>query len=320
MRIEYVPREFKAETEQIIEYADQVLNEYATQGYILTVRALYYKFVTRDLFPEDRRWRLTKTGRWVKDPNGTKNATPNYKWLGEIITNSRLAGYIDWDMLEDRTRKLEKVHAWKNPMDLMNAALEQYHLARWGNQEYRPEVWLEKDALIGIIEDKCKKLDVPYIACKGYMSQSGMWKAAQRMIKFIRDGYKPVIFHLGDHDPSGLDMSQDIVNRLDLFIEYESFVFGTDWMMERIALNMDQIRINQPPPQPAKPGDSRSREYEKKYGPDCWELDSMEPEEMNTLIEDHVKGLIDQEKWDEVENLEAEHKEAMQKAIGGMKL
>jgi hypothetical protein len=79
------------------------------------------------------------------------------------------------------------------------------------NQEYYIEVWIEKDALLGILETICKKLDVPYFSCRGYVSQSSMWEAAQRFRENDREG---ILLHLGDHDPSGIDMSRDIQERL----------------------------------------------------------------------------------------------------------
>jgi hypothetical protein len=77
---------------------------------------------------------------------------------------------------------------------------------------------IEKDALVGVIEDVCRQWDVPYFSCRGYASQSEMWGAGQRLLERIRSGRKVQVIHLGDHDPSGLDMSRDIRERLATFI------------------------------------------------------------------------------------------------------
>ena len=76
-------------------------------------------------------------------------------------------------------------------------------------------MWIEKEALIGVIEGVCTELQVPYFACKGYTSQSEMWEAAQRLKRHEKAGKNTVIIHLGDHDPSGLDMTRDIQERLE---------------------------------------------------------------------------------------------------------
>lgn len=316
--IAYINRNFQMETEQIIYMAIAILDEYAKQGFkAVTVRQLYYQFVSRGLFPEDRRWTRKPSGKYFRNPNGTRNAEPNYKWLGGILNKARLAGRIDWDMMEDRTRELEEEHYWANPREFMDT-VDQYHLNRWKDQEYRPEVWIEKDALTGVIEPICKHLDVPYFACKGYNSQSAMWKAAQRLIEHIEDDQVPYIFHMGDHDPSGIDMTHDIQNRLSLFLEHEGFVTNEDWKFERIALNMDQIRELNPPSDPAKLSDSRSREYIRQYGDKAWELDALSPTALTRLIAENIKMITDDNVLFEIEERERKHKEIMQAAVDGM--
>lgn len=315
--IAYIEKNFKPDTMTVIYQTVDILNEYRAQGYkSLTLRQLYYQFVSRGIFPDDRRWRWTGT-KWVRDPKGTRNAEPNYKWLGTIVNKGRLAGHIDWKMMEDRTRKLERESAWENPMEFMDT-VDQYHLDRWANQEHRPELWIEKDALTGIIEPVCKRLDVPYFACKGYTSQSAMWMASQRLLWRIENGQMPYIFHMGDHDPSGIDMTHDIMNRLELFLLHEDYRLGEDWQFKRIALSMEQIREFDPPSDPAKMGDSRFKEYQKEYGDESWELDALSPSVMTELITEHIEEITDDNDLYKVEQREKKHKEVMQEAIDNM--
>ena len=320
MQIEYVPRNFRAETLLVIDHAQAIMREYKLQGYVLTVRQLYYQFVSRNLFPDDRTWTLIDK-RWVRDPNSNnKNATPNYKWLGDIINSARLAGLIDWRMIVDYTRNLQEQPAWDSPQEIMQAAVDSYHIDRWGNQSYRPEVWIEKDALLGIIKQECERLDVPYVSCRGYASQSMVWEAAQRMHSHMDRHRIPYIIHLGDHDSSGLDMSRDLVDRLDLFLGYEGWMRGEDWEFNRIALNLDQIEQYEPPPFPGKQSDSRYKQYCREHGPDSWELDALEPAVMNELIEDAVLRIRDEDLLAEVEQLEAHQRPVMQAAVDEMEL
>lgn len=170
----------------------------------------------------------------------------------------------------------------------------------WEGQDIRPEVWIEKEALVGVISDVCARLDVAYFACKGYVSQSEMWKASQRYKERAREDQNTVIIHLGDHDPSSVDMTRDISDRQDLF---ESM--GCD--VQRIALTMDQIDQYDPPPNPAKVTDSRAKEYIKNYGRESWELDALEPKVLSDLIEKKVLTYRDEKVLEDVLKQEREY-------------
>jgi hypothetical protein len=179
----------------------------------------------------------------------------------------------------------------------------------WARQEHYVEVWVEKDALSSVIEKPCGKYGVTYLACKGYLSASEAWRAGQRFEKAVEDGKKCVLIHLGDHDPSGIDMSRDNQDRIDLFTQHS----GVE--LRRIALNMDQIDQYAPPPNPAKVTDSRFVNYIKKYGESCWELDALEPKVIDAMIEKEIRSMIDQDRWNMVTEMEAEGRKALE-ALG----
>jgi len=278
MKINYKDFDFRDGSLKIITEANNIIETYEAQGYDLTLRQLYYQFVARGLL---------------------ENTERNYKRLGNIINDGRLAGLIDWEAITDRTRMLRANAHWKNPAEIINSAVESYKIYKWQNQEYRVEVWVEKDALIGVIENICRKMDVGCFSCRGYVSQSEMWNAAMRLINYTDRGHTPVIIHLGDHDPSGVDMTRDIRERLILFESNVEVV--------RIALNMPQIEDLQPPPNPAKITDSRCSGYIKKYGKQSWELDALEPSYLDNIIENTILGYRDEDRWEgmqEKENFE----------------
>lgn len=176
-------------------------------------------------------------------------------------------------------------------------------LDRWKNQPNYVEVWVEKDALIGIVSQVCRKLDVPHFSCRGYTSQSEMWSAAQRFIR-QEDKESRTIIHLGDHDPSGIDMTRDIQERLEMF--------GADVTVKRVALTMEQIELYNPPPNPTKVTDARSSGYIQIYGHECWELDALEPKIITDLIKNEVTALADPDLFLEVENQETTDKNHIQ--------
>ncbi len=283
-KIEYVSKSFKPATLAIIEKASEIIEEYQADGLNLTLRQLYYQFVSRALID---------------------NKQSEYKRLGDIVSNARLAGLIDWTAIEDRTRNVVQWRHDTDPGITIHRALRQFNLDKWAGQEYRPEVWIEKEALTGVIERVCGELDVPYFACRGYVSQSEMWGAAQRLRSYLADGQTPVIIHLGDHDPSGVDMTRDVLDRLDLF--------SADCKVERIALNYDQVEQYTPPPNPVKFTDSRSDGYEEKYGASCWELDALEPRVIVTLIKDTIEQYTDEGALAEIEKTESEYIDILQR-------
>lgn len=292
-REEFVPKNFQKAARSLIAQANEILEEYDEQGLVLTLRQLYYQFVARDLFPADRRFLLVGK-KWVRSDSAsaTPNAEPNYKWLGGVISDARLAGLVDWRLMEDRTRELEEQAKWDTPADIIEAVADQYREDLWRTQKWRPEVWIEKDALIGVIERPCNDLRVPYFACRGYNSQSAAYEAAQRFRRYARTGQKPIILHFGDHDPSGLDMTRDNRERFDTFNGFGAV------KAKRLALNMDQVEQYNPPPNPTKSSDARAQEYIAQYGESSWELDALEPTVIGQLIRDEVNTLRDTRAWE----------------------
>ncbi|MBQ1096293.1 hypothetical protein KBY55_09370 [Streptomyces sp. b94] len=269
-RITYVEKRFSKASLALITTAESICREYAAQGFDLTLRQLYYQFVARGYIA---------------------NKQTEYKRLGGIVNDARLAGLLDWDYIVDRTRNLRGLSHWDNPESVIQSAAYGYRTERWANQPHRVEVWIEKDALVGVISQVCQRNDVNYFSCRGYTSQSELWGAARRMVRYERAGQKPVIIHLGDHDPSGVDMTRDIEDRMALF--------GADVTVQRIALNMDQVEAHQPPPNPAKLTDSRATAYIREYGRSSWELDALEPTMLDQLIEDEIWAWRDADLWDQ---------------------
>ncbi len=275
-REQYIEKNFKPASRDIIEKANEIIEEYAQQGFSLTLRQLYYQFVARDLIPNTQR---------------------SYKRLGSIVNDGRLAGLIDWLAIEDRTRNLVSNPHWDTPADVIDSARQSYGIDMWANQEHRVEVWIEKEALAGVIEPVCKELDVAFFACRGYVSQSEQWRAGMRYrSSYNRQSQQTVVLHLGDHDPSGIDMTRDNKDRLSMLAGYR----GAPEVV-RIALNMDQVEEYQPPPNPAKLTDSRFADYAMQYGDESWELDALEPRVIIDLIREHVDNWRDPDKWSERE-------------------
>lgn len=303
----------KADTLATVRRAEAICEEYAAQGYDLTLRQLYYQFVARGWIP---------------------NKQQSYDRLGATVNRARLAGLLDWDYIVDRTRNLESVSHWSDPSSIIASAARSFRLDKWTDQPVRVEVWVEKEALAGVVERSAHGLDLAYFSCRGYVSQSEMWGAGQRIGAYLRGGQRVVILHLGDHDPSGLDMTRDIRERLDLFTLTDWYrdhpeldgtyggirsniaehVGGTPLEVRRIALNMDQIEQYDPPPNPAKLSDSRAETYVQEFGYESWELDALDPSVLDDLIRAEGEELVDEELYEEAETEERRHRDLLDAA------
>lgn len=298
MKIKYIHKKFKKERLEIVNQAAAFLSNFRAQGYVVTLRQLYYKFISADAFPAS--WIDEEYNRKQGLALDTKNTIKNYKKLGDIVADGRKAGLLDWDSIEDRTRNLETHAHWHSPARLVSTCASIFTVDFWDNQVYRPEVWIEKDALIGIIAPVCEEFQVPYFAGRGYPSVSELQSAAQRLARYETiNGQIPLIIHLGDHDPSGKDMTRDIFDRVKLFASNLNPFHEIE--VKRIALNWDQIQQYQPPPNPAKATDSRYDAYKQEFGEESWELDALEPDVINELIRETIEPLIDRPLWAESE-------------------
>ena len=268
----------------ILREAITILEEFAAQGYVITLRQLYYQMVSRDLIP---------------------NQIQEYKRLGDIIRKAREAGFVDWDAIVDRGRRPVMPPHWKGPDEILKDAAAQFRLDRWEGQQNYVEVWCEKDALSSIIEPITNSFHVRFMANRGYSSSTAMYDGAQRCLEAWGKGRFPHIIYLGDLDPSGLDMTRDVDDRLQLF-SMESPI-----EVIRIALNHDQVTQYNPPPNPAKLTDSRAAKYVAQWGFQSWELDALNPQTLNQLISGQIEDLLDRTMYDE----QIEHENELREKI-----
>lgn len=269
----------KPRTVALLESAEAIIAQYAAQGYTLTLRQLYYQFVARDLI---------------------ENTERSYKNLGSAISRGRMAGMISWDAIEDRNREYNDFWSMEDPQKAVDQLPNMIRFDYWMRQPCYIEVWVEKEALGNVIERACDPWLVPHMACKGYLSASEAWRAGQRFQVAAEAGKECHLIHLGDHDPSGIDMTRDNRARVWLFSE------ASDVEVERIALNMDQVEQYKPPPNPAKQTDSRHDGYAREFGNISWELDALEPSVIADLVTGRIEELVDHGIWDETRFAEEE--------------
>lgn len=297
----YMNHNYRDQAQGMIAKANAIIHEYMDQGLTITLRQLYYQFVAQDLLP----------GSWADKRTGSTNNERSYKNLGSMITKARMSGHLPWNGMEDRTRRSNNFNSWETPAEIIAETARSFTTPKWKNMPVQPEVWVEKDALSGIIEIPAQRFQVPWMAARGYLSKDAMWRTAQRIIKrYEENRQNTVIIYLGDHDPSGLDMVRDIEEQLSVFLGESDARVGVD----PIALTMQQILEHNPPPNPTKATDSRASTYIARYGNDSWELDALNPTYLVELIRDSIRQYMPDDVWKERIGQDKQGKELLRMA------
>jgi hypothetical protein len=262
---------FRKASLAMIDFMNSIIRQYTAQGFRLTVRQLYYQLVARAVI---------------------ENTERSYKNITSLVNDARLAGLMSWNAIEDRTRDFIRRPNWDSGQSILNVCANQFHMDMWENQRTRVWVVVEKEALAGVLEGVCHELDVPLLAARGYPSGTVLREFAVEQIMPSLDAQQDaLILHLGDHDPSGLDMTRDLEERIQMFSETECIT------LRRIALNRDQIDAYRPPPNPAKTTDARFADYRRRHGSESWELDALNPTVLADLVRANVQVEIDEDEW-----------------------
>ncbi len=277
MKEKFVERSFSAKSIDTVKTVNQILKEYQRQGFRLSLRQVYSQLVARGFIPNNLR---------------------SYKNVGSLVSNARQAGLIDWEMIEDRNRSTKALSHWSNPGEIVKAAARSFRIDKWADQPWHIEVMVEKDALSGVLEPICAELDIAITANKGYSSSSTMYEISKRLYWKYREGKQICLIYLGDHDPSGIDMTRDVSERVELYSRLGCIE------VIRLALNWDQVELWQPPENPAKETDARYSAYVAQFGGSSWELDAVEPRQLAELVRGAVLERRDEGKWQEAVGIE----------------
>ena len=253
--------------DEILRVTDRILSEYHQQGYSLTVRACYYRLLSLGMI---------------------ESSQAEYRSVQEVIKKGRMAGRIAWNHISDNSRRLESVITFDDAGDLLCSASAQYRRDVWESQQFRPEIWIEKAGLSGVVHKICRELCLPYFATKGYSSVTALKDAATRFNNYISHGQTPVILYFGDADPSGMGILESIKKHLAQFMG-DSIV---KMEFKRVALWPDQAKEMNLLPFPVKLTDTRSSAYLAQYGDTCWEVDALTPEQIEQFIRTEVEYLV----------------------------
>lgn len=312
MKEVFKPKKFRGDSACVVRDAVRVSEEYMDKGYSVTVRQLYYQMVAQDLFPDS--WIDSNYNSKNGLPYDTKNTIKNYQRFVKLVSEARLAGFIDWNAIEDRMRRTIRNTHWSDHEEILRSAVRSWSMDKWDNQWARVEVMCEKDAVSGILEPICRMHDVPFTACRGYGSQSLFYNKGKEFRRVLTKGKPVIVLYFGDHDPSGLDMDRDVITRVREFCRLNGNFNRVQLL--RLGLTMKQVREINPPPNPAKSTDSRYRAYRDEFGDDSWELDALPPEYLENILESAILEIRDDSMWEKALCKENEMRLALMERVG----
>lgn len=281
MRIKYREPKLSKSNKIRLEQINSIIAEYQADGYVLTLRQLYYQLVSRDIIP---------------------NQQKEYAKLSNVLKEGRMGGIVDWNAIEDRLRRPSSPSSWDSPASIIDGCIQQYQLDHMDGQDTYIEVWVEKDALSGVLSRVTRKYHVPIMVNRGYSSASAMHDAFNRIDdKLSNDCSRAVVLYLGDYDPSGIDMIRDIAERILEFANKDYYLKKPfAFQVIPIALTSQQIKKYSPPPNPAKMTDPRAKDYVEQHGKTSWEVDALPPNVLNKVLEDNILQYIDTSLYKEV--------------------
>jgi len=248
-----------------------------------TVRQVFYRLVTQGV--------IAKTEAEYK------------RTICRLLREMRLAGELPFGWITDNTRWMRKPTTYSSLEHALRRTAEAYRRSLWDTQEVYVEVWLEKDALAGVLMEETVKWDVPLMVTRGYPSLSYLYEAAEQ----IRGCGKPAhLYYFGDYDPSGLDITRNVERRL------REFAPLADIRFERVAVTPEQITRWQLPTRPTKQSDSRSKGFEGG----SIEVDAIPPRDLRALTRDRIEQHVNHRSLEVLQLAEREERAWLHTLLG----
>ena len=249
----------------------------------MTVRQVFYQLETRRFVP--------------KTENG-------YKQTAKNLLKMRKSGIIPYHFITDNTRWIRRPQTYRDLADFLAISKETYRRSVWAFQPVYVEIWIEKEALIGVINETTRIFDVPLVPCKGYPSETLLYEAADDIKRQNKPAY---IYYFGDFDPTGKDIPRHIEKTLR--------GFGAEFSFEVMAVTDEQIQTYHLPTRPTKKKDTRA----KKWQGDSVELDALPPRILRDMVKSCIERHIDSKNLEitkKSEDLERETLEQIMSQLG----
>jgi hypothetical protein len=221
-----------------------------------------------------------------------------YNKVQTDLVQMRRSGALPYDWLADNTRWQRKPRSFNSVQHALNDTARFYRKSLWADADAYVEVWLEKDALAGVVMPVTSDYDVPLMVARGYASLSFLHSAAEYIGEIDVPTY---IYHLGDFDPSGVNAGEKIEQTLKEMAPHAEIHF------KRIAVTPWQIENFDLPTRPTKTTDTRS----KGFGSISVELDAIEPDLLRSLVRDHIERHLPARQFEILKVAEASERDLL---------
>src|SRR5262245_33306271 len=281
----YVPSRIKRHrsTKAEVEARREALLGIIDAGRPMTVRQVFYQATVRGIVEK------LETG---------------YNKVQTDLTLMRRDGALPYDWLTDNTRWQRKPRPYNSVEDALKETARFYRKDLWANAGTYVEIWLEKDALAGVIYPVTSMFDVPLMVARGYASLSFLYYAAE----YINDLDVPTyIYHLGDFDPSGVNAGEKIEETL------RELAPDADIIFERLAVTPEQITAWALPTRPTKPSDTRSKNFGSTISV---ELDAIDPNVLRNLVQETIEQHLPQDQFAILKAAEESEREIIARLVG----
>jgi hypothetical protein len=253
---------------------------------VMTVRQIFYQLVSRGIVP--------------KTENG------GYRPVQTQVLKMRREGLLPWAFIADGTRWMRKPISYDSVEDALRATQHSYRRNLWRSQQVRIEIWLEKDALAGVVADATERWDVPLMVSRGTSSATFLHSAAQEARRAWEAAHvETVVYALYDFDAAGERAARSVERG---FAEH---VPDVPIGFERIAVTREQIDEWQLPTRPAKRSDPEAA----KFGAEAVELDAIPPDRLLGLVEDAIVAHVDVDAWRIEQQYEQSEREVLERLV-----
>ncbi|MGI8707257.1 MAG: hypothetical protein ACR2LG_03500 [Actinomycetota bacterium] len=221
----------------------------------------------------------------------------------ELLLSSNPGPTVPYGWIADNTRWMRKPVTFSGTDDALRRTAELYRRNLWDDADAYVEVWLEKEALAGVLIEETSEYDVPLMVTRGYPSLSFVAEAAE----VIGDKDKPAfLYYFGDRDPSGVDIPRHIEERLAELAPWAEIHF------EKIAVTTEQIETLGLPTRPTKKSDTRS----KTFVGESVEVDAIPPSTLRELVRDCIEHHIDHQRLAVLQEVERNERELLLEIAG----
>src|SRR5215472_6408360 len=242
-------------TKAEVEARREALLDIIEAGRPMTVRQVFYQATVRGL---------------------VEKAESGYSKVKTDLIIMRRDGSLAYDWLADNTRWQRKPRTFDSVEQALRDTAAFYRKSLWTDASAYVEIWLEKDALSGVVYPVTSMYDVPLMVARGYASLSFLYGAAEYINTLPVPAY---IYHLGDYDPSGVNAGEKIEETLREMAPDAEIYF------DRIAVTPEQIAEWNLPTRPTKASDTRS----KGFGNISVELDAIDPNALRALVQETIE-------------------------------